>query len=113
MVNSGYLMFDCGGLDLNDSTEQTIDGIYDRAVEALASGKPVFATNCVMSDMPCSPCSVIAWDQGNDGIIATGHTLLLVIAKVDGVTVLNLVSEVESIPQKGAKQWKYLRYISS
>lgn len=92
MVNSGYLLFDCGGLDLNDSTEQTITGIYNRAKDALATGKPVFATNCVMSDMPCSPCSVIAWDQGNDGIIATGHVLRIVIAKDDGVTVISLVS---------------------
>lgn len=92
MVNSGYLLFDCGGLDLNDSTEQTIDGIYDRAKEALTSGKAVFATNCVMSGMPCSPCSVIAWDQGNDGIIATGHVLRITIAKDDGVTVTKLIS---------------------
>ena len=92
MVNSGYVLFDCEGLDLNDSTEQTIDGIYDRAKIALASGKAVFATNCVMSDMPCSPCAVIAWDQGDDGIIATGHVLRIVIAKDDGVTVTNLVS---------------------
>lgn len=89
---SGYILFDCEGLDLNDSTKQTIDGIYDRAVEALKTGKQVIATNCVMSDMPCSPCSVIAWDQGNDGIIATGHTLRIVIAKDDGVTVTNLVA---------------------
>ena len=92
MVNSGYVLFDCEGLDLNDSTEQTIDGIYDRAKIALASGKAVFATNCVMSDMPCSPCSVIAWDQGDDGIIATGHVLRITIAKDDGVTVTNLIS---------------------
>ena len=92
MVNAGYLMFDCGGLDLNDFTEQEIAGIYNRAKTALASGKAVFATNCVMSDMPCSPCAVIAWDQGDDGIIATGHTLRIVIAKDDGVTVINLVS---------------------
>ena len=92
MVNSGYVLFDCGGLDLNDFTEQTITGIYNRAKIALASGKAVFATNCVMSDMPCTPCAVIAWDQGNDGIIATGHVLRIVIAKDDGVTVTNLVS---------------------
>ena len=92
MVNSGYLLFDCGGLDLNDSTEHTITGIYNRAKTALESGKAVFATNCVMSDMPCTPCAVIAWDQGNDGIIATGHVLRIVIAKDDGVTVTNLVS---------------------
>lgn len=91
-MNSGYILFDCGGLDLNDTTEQTIDGIYDRAKVALASGKLVVATNCVMSEMPCSPCAVIAWDQGDDGIIATGHVLRIVIAEDDGVTVTNLVS---------------------
>ena len=84
MTNSGYILFDCGGLDLNDFTEQTIDGIYDRAKSALAAGKAVFATNCVMSGMPCTPCAVIAWDQGNDGIIATGHVLLTVINLVAG-----------------------------
>lgn len=92
MTNSGYLLFDCGGLDLNDSTKQTINGIYDRAKVALASGKAVFAANCVMSEMPCTPCAVIAWDQGDDGIIATGHVLRIVIAKDDGVTVTNLVA---------------------
>ena len=92
MVNSGYILFDCGGLDLNDSTEQTINGIYDRAKEALSAGKAVFTTNCVMSDMSCTPCAVVAWDQGNDGIIATGHVFRIVIAKDDGVTVTNLAS---------------------
>ena len=89
---SGYILFDCGGLDLNDSTEQEIEGIYDRAKEALATGKLVVATNCVMSDMPCSPVAVVAWDQGDDGIIATGHVLRIVIAEDDGVTVTNLVA---------------------
>lgn len=89
---SGYILFDCGGLDLNKFTEQEIDGIYDRAAEALKTGKLVIATNCVMSNMPCSPCAVIAWDQGSDGIIATGHTLRIAIASDDGVTVTNLVA---------------------
>lgn len=89
---SGYILFDCGGLNLNSSSEQEIDGIYDRAVEALKTGKLVLATNCNMSGMPCSPCAVIAWDQGSDGIIATGHTLRIVIAEDDGVTVTNLVA---------------------
>lgn len=89
---SGYILFDCGGLNLNSSSEQTITGIYDRAKEALDTGKLVLATNCNMSGMPCSPCAVIAWDQGSDGIIATGHTLRIVIASDDGVTVTNLVA---------------------
>ena len=89
---SGYILFDCGGLDLNDSAEQIITGIYKRAKEALVPDKLVLATNCVMSDMPCTPCAVIAWDQGDDGIVATGHVLRIVIAKDDGVTVTNLIS---------------------
>ena len=89
---SGYILFDCGGLNLNTSSEQEISGIYNRAKEALATGKLVLATNCNMSGMPCSPCAVIAWDQGSDGIIATGHTLRIIIASDDGVTVTNLIA---------------------
>ena len=92
MYKSGYIMVDCGGLDLNDSTEQEIKGLYDRAKEALATGKPCYACNCKLSTMPCSPVSVAAWDQGNDGIIATGHVFRVTIAKDDGVTVTNLVA---------------------
>ena len=93
MSNPGYIMVDCGGLDLNDSTEQEIVGLYNRAKEAIATGKPCYAVNCVMSDMPCTPVSVVAWDQGADGIIATGHVLRITIAADDGVTVTNLVAD--------------------
>lgn len=92
MFNSGYIMVDCGGLDLNDSTEQTIDGLYERAKGAIESGKPCFACNCMMSDWPCTPCSVIAWDQGDSGIVVTGHVLRITIDDDDGVTVTNLVA---------------------
>lgn len=92
MYNGGYIMVDCGGLDLNDSTEQTIDGLYARSIKAIASGKPCYAVNCVMSGMPCTPVSVVAWDQGDDGVIVTGHVLRIAIAEDDGVTVTNLVA---------------------
>lgn len=92
MTNPGYIMVDCGGLDLNDSTEQEISGLYIRAKMAIATGKPCYAINCSMSGMPCTPVSVVAWDQGDDGIIATGHVLRIVIAADDGVTVTNLVA---------------------
>lgn len=89
---SGYILFDCGGLNLNSSSKQTITGIYNRAKEALATGKLVLATNCNMSGMECSPVAVVAWDQGTDGIIATGHVLRIVIGSDDGATVTNLVA---------------------
>ena len=90
-MNSGYIMVDCGGLDLNDSTTQSITGLHSRAKEAMATGKPCIVYNCVMSGAPCTPTSIIAWEE-NDSIIATGHVLRITITDDDDVTVTNLVA---------------------
>ena len=92
MDKGGYILFDCGGLNLNTSSEQTKTGIYARAKAALKSGKPVYAVNCRMGTTPCSPCSVIAWQDDSDTIVATGHVLRVAIDEDDGVTVTNLVA---------------------
>lgn len=92
MNPNGYIMVDCGGLELNDNTEQTIDGIYDRAKAALATGKPCYATNCKMNNGYCTPISVAAWQEDSDTIIATGHVFRVTIEEDDGVTVTNLVA---------------------
>lgn len=92
MLKGGYILFDCGGLELNDSSAQSIDGIYDRAKAALALGKPVFACNCTMNDGVTTPVSVVAWQEDEHTIIATGHVLRIVIEDDDDVTVVNLVS---------------------
>ena len=93
MLNGGYILFDCGGLNLMSSSEQEKAGIYNRAKQALATGKPVYAVNCIMgTGRPCSPVSVTAWQEDSDTIIATGHVLRVVIEKDDGVTVTNLVA---------------------
>ena len=90
-MNGGYFMLDCTGLNLNTSVTQTVDGIYDRSLDAIASGKPVYVYNCNMSGMPCTPTCVIAWPENGD-IVATGHVLRIVIDNTDGVTVTNLVA---------------------
>ena len=91
MFNPGYVMVDCTGLNLNSSSEQTINGLYNRAKAAIASGKPCYACNCNMSGAPCTPCSVIAWEE-ESGIVVTGHVLRILIESDDGVTVTNLVA---------------------
>lgn len=91
MYHNGYIMVDCGELELNSAEKQTIDGIHDRAIAALETGKPVYAVNCLMSGNPCSPVCVAAWEE--DGtIIATGHVFRVSIGSDDGVTVTNLVA---------------------
>ena len=92
MTNSGYIFVDCGGLELNDSTEQTITGIYNRAKAALASKKPVYAVNCTMNNTPATPISVCAWQENSTTIIATGHVFRVTIESDDGVTITNLVA---------------------
>lgn len=91
MFNSGYVMVDCSGLDLNDSTTQSITGLYKRAREAIDSGKPCYACGCDMSGMPCTPVSVVAWVEG-ENVVVTGHVLRITIEKDDDVTVVNLVA---------------------
>lgn len=91
MTNSGYVLVDCTGLDLSDSTEQDIPGIYDRAKAALETGKPCYACNAKWDTMPASPISVVAWMEGTT-IVATGHVMRVEIASDDGVTVTMLVS---------------------
>lgn len=91
MTHPGYILVDCTGLNLNKSEKQTITGLYDRAKAAIATGKPCYAVNCNMSGAPCTPCSVIAWEEGDD-IIVTGHVLRITIDDDDGATVVNLVA---------------------
>lgn len=88
----GYILVDCAGLELNDSTEQEISGLYARAQAALKTGKPCYAVNCLMNDSYCSPVSVAAWQEDEDTIIATGHVFRVAIDSDDGVTVTNLVA---------------------
>ena len=92
MLKGGYILMDCGGLELNESTTQSITGFYKRAKKALDSGKPVYACNCQMNDGPTTPVSVVAWQEDEHTIIATGHVLRIVIEDDDDVTVINLVA---------------------
>lgn len=91
MTNPGYTLVDCSGLDLSDSTAQTITGLYARAKAALETGKPAYACNAKWDDMPALPISVTAWMEGTT-IVATGHVIRVEIASNDSVTVTMLVS---------------------
>ena len=91
-MNSGYILVDCGGLELNSASTQSITGLYKRAKAALATGKPAYAVNCLMNDGYCSPVSVAAWQEDSTTIIATGHVFRVSIESDDDVTVTNLIA---------------------
>ena len=92
-MTGGYIIADCGGLDLTKgSTPQTIDGIWDKAVAALASNKPIIAKNCVYgTGVPVSPVPAFGWYIDDDEIVIVGATLHIHIHDDDSLTVLDVV----------------------
>ena len=91
-MNGGYFLADCGGLDLTGGdTPQEIAGIWDKAVTALASGKPIIAHNCVYgTGVPVSPITCFGWYIDDDEIVIVGATLHIHIKDDDTLTVLDV-----------------------
>ena len=91
--NGGYYMVDCGGLDLTDSSEQTITGLFNRMKKAIASGKPLIAYNCVWgsnSDAPLTPIHFFAQRWSDTMVVGTASILNITCTSADKVTVVDL-----------------------
>ena len=86
----GYILIDCGGLDLTSESSQTINGLYAQLTDAIASGKPVYAENLYWGDIPCSPTPVMLVQLYEDTITATASTLQVSTDDDDAVTILNM-----------------------
>ena len=88
---NGYISIDCKGLNLLAEEAQTINGLYNEIQEAIATGKPMFATNLVWGDVSAiSPVQVfsVQWDGY---VILTSSTLQVIVTTEDSVTINNLV----------------------
>lgn len=94
MMNGGYQMIDCQGLNLlGGSTPQTKTGLYAKLEEALASGKPIFAYNCIYgTGHPMTPIQVMAQQESATSIICTASILQIIVTSSDSVTIASLIS---------------------
>lgn len=90
-MNGGYVLFDCMGLDLAASEEQTKTGIYAEAIRALSLNKPIWAVNCNYDGAEFSPVPVMC-HMSDTTIIASAGVLQVFITSADKCTVQNLVS---------------------
>lgn len=94
MVNGGYILVDCTGLDLNTDSKQTITGIFKKVETAFKSGKPVYCVNATFNisgtGNTVSPVAVMVNSDENGGYVATASTLQLWIDSDDGVTIVNM-----------------------
>ena len=92
-MNGGYVVIDCTGLDLlKGSTPQTVTGLHERVTEAVRTGKPIFANNCIWgTGKPVSPIQVFAiYFSDIETWIVTSSTLQIVVPANDSVTIVNM-----------------------
>ena len=85
-------MVDVSGLDLTGGdTPQSITGIWNKAVTALASNKPIIAHGCVYgTGVPVSPVTCFGWYISTTEIVIVGATLHIHIKNDNTVTVLDV-----------------------
>lgn len=93
-MNGGYIMIDCKGLDLTANEEQTISGLYADMVNAIKTGKPLVAYNCVWgsnNDSPMTPIPFFAQNWTDSLVVGTASILNISCTSADKVTVTSLV----------------------
>lgn len=96
MKIGGYVMVDCGGLDLTTgSTPVTIDGIYQRAADAMKTGKPIVAENLVYgSGNPLTPVECFGWVAEDGTIIMVSATIHVHISEDDSVITVDVAPTI-------------------
>ena len=93
-MNGGYIMIDCKGLDLTSNEEQTIRGLYADMVNAIKTGKPLVAYNCVWgsnNDSPMTPIPFFAQNWTDSLVVGTASVLNISCTSADKVTFTSLV----------------------
>lgn len=81
----GYIMVDATGLDVSDTEAQTVDGLYDKLVAALATGKEILFTGVVNGDAEYPP-SPATCTMGETGVAIIIPAFSAVVSDDDEVT---------------------------
>lgn len=93
-MESGYIMIDCGGLDLTSESTQTIAGLYARIAEARATDRMIVACNMVWGDTgAASPIPVIvraSEASETNTYVCMACTLQIRVSSSDTVTIVNM-----------------------
>lgn len=87
----GYAMIDCTGLKLTNSSNQTIDGIFEQVKNAYESGKAIWAHNCGYNDGVLSPVPGMVLFEGGQYCF-TSSILQVWIKDTDVCKVVSLLS---------------------
>ena len=91
-MKGGYVLINASGLDLLSESTQTIEGLYNKCVSAMKTGKMIIAENIIWGDDGViSPIPVFAIDMGSTyGIYLTASTLQIRVSPANVVTIVNM-----------------------
>lgn len=92
ILKGGCQLVDCKGIDLTETDPQSISGIWNKAVTAMASGKPIIAHNCKYGTAPVSPVTCFGWYINAKEIVIVGATLHIHIKDDNTATVLDVAA---------------------
>ena len=81
---SGYVMVDCTGLDLNDLG--TVKGLYQKVIDAINSAKPIILCGIVNDDQGFSPISAFGGIESTTSVFLSFFPVTLHIDSDDVVT---------------------------
>ena len=91
-MNGGYIMVDCKGMNLLAESTQTISGLHAKFKEAMESGKPILACNCVYgTGVKLSPIPVFMIKESTY-YIGSASILQIRVEEDDSVTIVNLIT---------------------
>lgn len=101
-MKGGYVLINCGGLNLLSESAQTITGLFNTVKAAYGKNKVVVAENVKWGTTPMSPIPVFVNDL--DGVlVCTASTLQIRIASNDSVTIYNMAPAADTRSASAAK----------
>lgn len=91
MTIGGYVLCNLKGLDLDSSSEQTIEGAYADTLNAITTGKVIYVTGCENTGTlaPAFPVRAIV-NETDEEILLKADMIQILIASDDGITVTDL-----------------------
>lgn len=84
-MNGGYSMIDCTGLNLGNPG--TVTGLYEKALKAIKTGKPLFLNNVVNGDQAFTSIPGFGGIESSTSVFISFVPVTIHISNADVVTI--------------------------
>lgn len=85
MYNSGYVIIDCKGLDLGNLG--TVSGLYEKAKNAVGTGKPIVLANVVNGEQAFTPIPAFGGIESTTSVFLSFFPVTIHVDSDDAVTI--------------------------